>query len=146
MTPQFMQTGQYVQNTQGQTAYWANVNQTLISTPGFFDENRQLKELVYITSLSKPMRGITGGRVFGATPKLAAQRIVEETHRLSTPEEVEAEAKRVEAEGRRLFHQEEERKTSLRMKSTPEDDQRMAGIVAAAVSSVVNSKSKGGTN
>lgn len=132
---------QYQHDLYGQpTPYWRNVFQVMRQLPS---------DLVHITSFDKPMRDVVGGRVFQAPAKTAAQRIVEETHRLSTPEEIQAEIKRVEAEGIRLFNTEEDRKSTLRMRSTPEDDQRLAGLIASTVKAVVDAgsgKSKGGSN
>ena len=132
---------QYHHDLSGQpTPYWRNVFMVMDQFPG---------PMVYITSFDKPMRDIVGGRVFQAPAKTAAQRIVEETHRLSTAEEIRAEIKRVEAEGIRLFNAEEDRKSTLRMRSTPEDDQRLASLIASTVKAVVDAgsgKSKGGSN
>ena len=47
------------------------------------------QETIYITSVENLLRGARGGVVFEAPRKLAAQRIVENRHRLSTPEEIQ---------------------------------------------------------
>ena len=46
-------------------------------------------KVIYITSEKTPIKSIRGGRVFLAPPLLAAQRIVEGTHRLSTQSEID---------------------------------------------------------
>ena len=44
--------------------------------------------VIYITSLTSEIDALVGGRVFGVTVELAAQRIIEHSHRLATEEEI----------------------------------------------------------
>lgn len=57
--------------------------------PIVHDEQRgPLGGKVYITSIDDPLGSVVGGRVCEATIDVAASRIVEKTHRESTPEDI----------------------------------------------------------
>jgi len=43
---------------------------------------------IFITSVDKPLEGITGGSISGVTVEIAARRIVEGSHRLATKDEI----------------------------------------------------------
>jgi hypothetical protein len=60
--------------------FWGEVRRVQATIPS---------ESTYIASIDRPMEGINGGRVFAASAKLAAQRVVEGTHRIATPEEID---------------------------------------------------------
>jgi len=73
--------------------YWQAVNKIEATLPA--------GETIFITSIDKPlMPGYQAGRTFECTRRNAAMRLVDQTHRLSTPEEIAAyraeQAKRVE--------------------------------------------------
>jgi hypothetical protein len=49
---------------------------------------RQDSHPIFITSLDRPLDGITGGATSGVTVEIAARRLVESSHRLATEEEI----------------------------------------------------------
>jgi hypothetical protein len=60
--------------------FWASVNKLADTLPN----------PSFITSIEDETRGWVGGRVFPAEPKLAAQRVIEGTHKLSTEDEIKS--------------------------------------------------------
>lgn len=64
------------------TPYWQAVHQVLAQLP---------HEVIYITSVEDIVRGQVGGRVCAVDRDVAAQRLVERSHQLSTQEEIERE-------------------------------------------------------
>ncbi|MDE2103012.1 MAG: hypothetical protein KGL39_37555 [Patescibacteria group bacterium] len=61
-------------------AFWGAVKETASRLPD---------ECYYVVSLEKPSRGITGGTICHVTRECAARLLVEETHRLAEPAEVQ---------------------------------------------------------
>ena len=68
--------------TLNQNPFWQFVHAMEASLPAGQDT-------IYVTSVENLLRGLKGGAVFEAPRKLAAQRIVENTHQLSTPAEIQ---------------------------------------------------------
>ena len=115
------------------TPYWRAIH-GLLETEAF------RRDPVYITSEEDQMRGLKGGVTFEAMPRNAAERVISRTHRLSTPEEIEAYKRARATEVRRLHDIEEARKQTSIMKPSPEQNEAMAGAVAAAVQAVLQNQ------
>ena len=61
-------------------AFWGAVKETA---------SRLTEDCYYVISLDKPSRGVTGGTICHVTRESAARLLVEETHRLAEPAEVQ---------------------------------------------------------
>ena len=108
--------GPYLINPQAKSAaerYWNMVhqvaNELIARNPG--------ADGVHITSLEDPFRGFIGGRVFRVPFFHAAMRIVDKQYRVSTPEEIVGEDKRLKAEDERCMRETERQ----RVKFEPSD-------------------------
>jgi hypothetical protein len=102
-------------------------------------------DTVYITSHQDLLRGMNGGVVSEAPPTNAAQRVAEKTHRLATADEVTQYKAERQADVSRCAKLEEDRKRTVSLKPTDEENARTAAIVASAVQSVMQSQT-GRTN
>jgi hypothetical protein len=107
------------------TVYWHRVAQmrTQIST-----------STAFITSVDLPEKGINPGAVCEATAEFAARRLAERTHRLSTPQEIEAFHTDQSARDRACRIQTEKQKERSVLALTPELAIQL-GIVAPAAAS-----------
>jgi hypothetical protein len=83
--------------------YWGQV----LSKQAELEQQFASAEVIYITSVSDPLRGLIGGRVVDTSLRLgtskygvAAKQLVDGTHRLSTPDEIAA------------FHEEQKRRSA----------------------------------
>src|SRR5690348_8185391 len=131
------------QNTKA-AAYWAavgKVHATLRHTEKITDElgietEVELAYPVYITSIGDSLRAIRGGVVVDALPKVAAQRIVEKTHRLATEDEIKKYHDAGNVEARRCEREEQNRRRTF-TSQMPGEMQQTADLVAAAVREVV---------
>ena len=122
------------QSAQGTSAYWADQkaeHSRLLATG---------QKTFHITSIENRKTGMVGGRVFEASAYNAASRLADGTHKESTPEEIERYHRGCDAEVARLAKIEEQRKNTMVIRSSPEDDGRLAGVVAAAVQAALASK------
>lgn len=129
----------YIQNAGSGSAYWEEVNQRQAEIKAELPKGA---ESVFITSLENRRKQMVGGRVFEATVRNAAMRLTEQTHRLSTPDEIQGHKDRNAAELVRLRELEEGRKNTLTIKPSTQDNERLAGVVAAAVATVMDSQKK----
>lgn len=125
------------QSAQGTSAFWQEqvaIRTKLLATG---------RKTFHITSIENRKTGMVGGRVFEANAYNAASRLADGTHRESTPEEIERHTQERATEVARLQRIEELRKNTTIIRSSPEDDGRLAGVVAAAVQAALASKPKG---
>jgi len=97
-------------------------------------------DTVYITSHQDLLRGMKGGVVSEAPPTNAAQRIAEKTHRLANDDEVTKYKAERQADVIRFAKLEEDRKRTVSLKPTDEENARTAAIVASAVQSVMQAQ------
>jgi hypothetical protein len=122
------------QSAQGTSAYWQDqmaIKAELVATG---------QRTFYITSIDNRRTGMVGGQVFPASAHNAANRLADGTHKKSTPEEIERYHRERDAEVTRLAKIEESRKNTMTIRSSPEDDGRLAGVVAAAVQAALGAK------
>ena len=126
----------HVQDNNGSpaAAYWAEVR----------ERQAELKEqfkdftFTYITSIENRRKQMVGGRVFEADFRNAAMRLADGTHRVSTPEEIERYRADRSNRAASLQEIEEKRKNTMTIKPSREENERLAGVVAAAVQAVVS--------
>ncbi len=97
-------------------AYWAYVYR--LRDGGVMPEigvTTPLPEFCYITSLANLSTRAKAGVVFQADRETTARRLVEGTHRLSTPDEIAGEKKRDEKYVREVAREELKRKNTIQI-------------------------------
>lgn len=112
-------------------AYWGRVNARLASLPP--------DEVLFVTSLDNPERagGVTAGRVSEVRRKHAAELIVMNTHRLSTPEEITAYHTEAKVRSEDIAEKEYQRKQNFAL------PREVANLVAAAVQGAAPKQRRG---
>jgi hypothetical protein len=53
------------------------------------EQRAKLPSEVWLTSIERPLEGITGGATCAVTREIAARRLVEQSHRIATEEEIQ---------------------------------------------------------
>jgi hypothetical protein len=133
-----------VSNPQNQNAaqlFWSRVNQV---ANGLMEKG---EKVIYITSEEDFLHGITGGAIFEANAKNAAERMVEKTHRLSTPEEIERfKSQKRQREMQCAVITDRQKQTTM-LKQSPEQNQALAdAVTAGVVAGLEQKRNKGGSN
>ena len=108
-------------------------------SPSVVKSNGRL-DTVYITSIENLLHNGKGGVVFEAPPSNAAERITQQSHRLSTADEVRRYKGERQADVDLFARREEARMRTTSLKPTEEENARTAAIVASAVQSVMQSQ------
>jgi hypothetical protein len=101
-----------------------------VRDPGAKNLERSEREF-FLTSTGNEMTGQVGGRVYQMGPYLAARSIIDRTHRLSTPEEIEAWRTEMAQRKEAIERAEQQRQTKGNIISVD------SGALAAAIAAIM---------